>query len=273
MKKQLLHIMEEAALAAGALLRAEHGSFHETTLKTDQHDVLTKLDIASQNIICSTLSRGMKKIGVPAGDIGFLGEENLYAAAKYLFVIDPLDGTSNFASGSAFFSISIACFQEGELIAGIVYQPVFDIFYMAEKGGGAYRKIKKQTEKLQVAQVQLAQACITIDLPLINSKISYSHSPVASLYQQVRALRILGSTALETAQIAANELQASVFSKIHIWDIAASMLILEEAGGAFWDWHGKKLIFDVSEPERIYNFIAGHPETNKKLSKIVRENV
>lgn len=265
----LLQAIMPAADKAAKFLITQSGKTHNSSIKTDHHDILTESDIKSQNIIQKNILNTLMKKGIQSREIGFIGEESMYSTSKYTFVIDPIDGTANFASGNTFFSISIAVFVNGTMQAGIVCHPNTSSTYLAVKEKGAYLHRYGKKRRLKIIPFTLDKALISIYLRSLESKENMEKSHVLELYHIARAIRYNGSSALETAQLANNELQACVYGDVRIWDIAASQLIVEEGGGKFIQWDGKDNVFDLKSSQKLYPIIAGHAQVCEKLLNII----
>ncbi|MEW5896331.1 MAG: inositol monophosphatase [Nanoarchaeota archaeon] len=165
-------------------------------------------------------------------------------SSKYTWIIDPLDGTSNFANGNPFFAVSIALMEAQEVILGVVYAPFLKELYVAEKNKGAYiyekngKKNKKKTRKLQVSKMNNLADSYIISCgggEKTNEKVAalYCH-----FYNRVKEMRKLGSAALESAYIAAGRAEAYIVATIQPWDVAAGALLIKEAGGKVTDFKG-----------------------------------
>src|SRR3990167_1043046 len=121
----MINILKSAATEAGTILLNYYKKNLTLNYKTSHKDFYTIADVESQKIIKEVITKLLVKKGIKETEIGFIGEENLSVGknAKHLFVIDPIDGTTNFASGFDFFAISIAYFHEGTLTTGLIYRP------------------------------------------------------------------------------------------------------------------------------------------------------
>src|SRR3989344_315870 len=140
----MLDIMKQAATEAGNILLNYYKKNLTLNYKTSHKDFYTIADVESQKIIKEVITKLLVKKVIKETEIGFIGEENLSVGknAKHLFIIDPLDGTTNFSFGFDFFSVSIAYFLDGLLTAGLVYQPTNKSYYYATKGKGAFKNEK-----------------------------------------------------------------------------------------------------------------------------------
>ena len=163
---------------------------------------------------------------------GFLGEEEgetIGSDPQNRFIIDPIDGTSNFMHGLPFFAVTIALERKGEVIAGVTYNPINDELFHSEKGQGAFMNNKRMRV---AARTQLHEALISTNIPHMGQKNHVAHrNEIAVLQARTSAIRVLGSTALELAYVAAGRLDAAWCHDLHAWDMAAGLLFVREAGG------------------------------------------
>jgi myo-inositol-1(or 4)-monophosphatase len=172
------------------------------------------------------------ELGKARPTYGFLGEEEGETKgtdADNRFIIDPIDGTSNFMHGLPFFAITVALERKGEIIAGVTYNPISDELFHSEKGQGAFMNNKR----MRVAQrTQLHEAVIATNIPHMGQKNHVAHrNEIAVLQARTTGIRALGSTALELAYVAAGRLDAAWCHHLNAWDMAAGLLFVREAGG------------------------------------------
>lgn len=232
--------------------------------KTDHQNIVTRADKESQAAIQETILTLMKEKGET--DIGFIGEEELYHTGRHMFVIDPLDGTSNFASGIDYFCIPIAYFRDGELVAGIVSRPTMQDMYYAEKGKGAFLIHRGHKIPLKVTEGNLKNKVLSIypeDIALLPQA---QRARIEKMFPLFRSVRSLGAAALDITGVAENIYGASLLAESpHIWDIAASKIILEEAGGAMYNWDGGNLQIDIGSKNAKYAPISCHPAQKEEI--------
>lgn len=232
--------------------------------KTDHQNIVTIADKQSQQAIQDTIIRLMKEKGET--DVGFIGEEDLYHTGKHMFVIDPLDGTSNFASGIDYFCTPIAYFCEDELVAAIVGRPTEQEIYYAEKGKGSHILREGRKIPLMVTEGNLKNKVLSIYPEDIVTLDAVHRARIEEMFPLFRSVRSLGAAALDIAGVAENIYGCSILTKSpHIWDIAASKLILEEAGGVLYDWTGKELILDLGDKDIPYATICCHPAQRDEI--------
>ena len=150
--------------------------------------------------------------------------------------VDSLDGTSNFANGNPFFSVSIAVAKKGELQLGVIFAPFLDELYVAERGKGATLNGKRihvsDTAAIGKSYIVACEGGELTTVPI--SRIC------AKLYPKVKDWRKLGSAALEGAAVATGRADAYITTSIHAYDVAAAVLLVREAGGVVTDFEGKE---------------------------------
>ena len=207
----------------------------------------------------------MLKKGINESEIGFIGEEKLSSGndKTHLFVIDPLDGTVNFAYGFDFFSISIAYFLKGVLTAGLVYQPTNKNYYFATTNKGAF----KNEKSLKISYKPLKQCLLS---GLISSRpeiYTTLFKTYQNIYPHVAGYRNLNSMAIENCLLAENIFNIVSNGHTFIWDISAVKLIIEESGGIMMDFRGLPVDFDLNHPTLAYNVISCHPRLKNEIIK------
>jgi myo-inositol-1(or 4)-monophosphatase len=160
--------------------------------------------------------------------------------------VDPLDGTTNFLHGVPLFAISIGLEREGQIVAGVVYNPISDEMFTAEKGKGAYLNDRR---RLRVAvRKNLGDALVTTGIPHLGrpGHVSFVRE-IKEVIKQVAGVRRTGSAALDLAWVAAGRFDAYWERGIKPWDMAAGMVLVREAGGSVSDISGGAEMFDRSE--------------------------
>lgn len=256
----MIDILFEAVSQSSKLVKDFFEERLEPQFKTSSQDLVTKADIISQQCIQEVILNRMVKSGIADTEIGFIGEESgLDKKGKYLFAIDPIDGTTNFASGIEYFVISVGCFVNGELTYGILYEPLTDTMYWAEKGKGAQKQRNNQKVSLHLEAKTLRDSMVA----------TYVHSNeelrekellfMKNIFASVRGVRIMGAGALDLVKVADNVFQICMFAKSNIWDIAAATLIIREAGGEIVSLNGEQILFDLNDSGKIYPVLACHP--------------
>ena len=220
--KHYLEVATEAAHAAGELLRA-HFEKPLTVNATTAHDIKLEVDVLTQDLITEILLRKFPEHAL-YGEEGVVGDQS----SDHQWVVDPLDGTVNYFYGLPHFCTSIALRFRGEIIVGVIYDPIRDELWSGQKGqppllnGRAFRVSTRTDLAESVISVGLSKTKTTIDagLPLLQQMV-----------HRVRKCRMLGSAALDLAYVACGRLDAYIEQGISLWDIAAGWLLVEAAGG------------------------------------------
>ncbi|MEK7597217.1 MAG: inositol monophosphatase family protein [Patescibacteria group bacterium] len=259
----MLNVMKKAATEAGTILLNYYKKNLTLNYKTSHKDFYTIADVESQKAIKEIITKLLVKKGIKESEISFIGEENLASGnnQKHLFIIDPLDGTVNFATGFDLFSISIAYFCEGVLTAGLVYQPTSKNYYSATKGKGAF----KNNESLTMVYKPLKQCLLS---GLISSRPEV-YPKLFKIYEKmfphISAYRNINSMVIDNCLVAENVFNIVVNGHTFIWDISAAKLIIEESGGIMMDFKGLPINFDLNNPKLAYDIISCHPRLKKEI--------
>ena len=221
----------EIARRAGAYIREERRKFSlERVERKHAHDYVSYVDKGSEQLIVSALRELLP-------EAGFITEEGLagHDAEQMLWVVDPLDGTTNFIHQYAPYAVSIALLQGREILLGVVYEICADECFYAWKGGGAYLN----GQPLHVSSQQIGDALLCLQLP----HNSDAYKPVIrhlidTFYGHVGSIRMCGSAAMALCHVAAGRLDGYAEQYIGQWDFMAGRLIVTEAGGTVTDYSG-----------------------------------
>jgi len=217
-------VCNEAARAGGQVLIKMRGKI--TAREKAPADLVTEADIASQRTI-----RNLVLGAYP--DHGFLGEEPLedtqtITQTEYTWVVDPLDGTTNYVHGMENYCVSVALQHEKEIIVGAIYDPVREKCFSATMGGGAFCN----RAPIAVSDVSsLNQALVAASLSVRVQRSSAEVSRFLEVLFRCQALRRFGSAALNLCYVATGSLDAYWATSLKKWDVAAGLLIVREAGG------------------------------------------
>ncbi len=231
MKKEL-----EAALSAssraGEVLRSGFGAEHAITYKGEV-DLVTEVDEESERVIREELLGTFPTHGMLAEEGGVqAGEEN----ARW--IVDPLDGTTNYAHGLPVFAVSIALERDGEVILGVVHDPMRDEIFVAERGAGA----TLNGEPIRVSETdEPIRALIATGLPYDRERMPEALELFGRFAALSRGMRRLGAAAIDLCYVACGRLDGYYERGIWPWDLAAGSLILREAGGRITDYRGDAL--------------------------------
>ena len=231
------------AAKAGEWIKSKLGQFKSLHIKSSMHDLVTEVDKGAEQMI-------RRLILTHFPDHAILGEEGVEPGSdaskqaweqvkdeEYVWVIDPLDGTTNYVHGFPFYSVSIALAHHGEVIVGVVYDPMRDELFVAEKGKGAYvpgRRMQGAPEK------ELSGSLIASGFPAERARaLPANLAGIQALAPQVRNIRTAGSAALHMAYVAAGRLTGFWELNLNAWDLAAGSLLIRESGGQITDTHGQ----------------------------------
>lgn len=224
-----------AARQAGRLLAQHVGRPSSVATKSGINDLVTEIDHASEQMIHRILHRAYP-------DFGFLGEEHgrRRTASAYRWLVDPLDGTTNFVHGVPCFGVSIGLEHNGTLIAGVIFDPIRQQLFTAARGHGTFLNGKR----LHVSRHRtLASSLLSTGF---SANFRRHPQPYVrwfhTLESRSQAVRRIGSTALSLAYIAAGWLDGFYERELWPWDIAAGLLLVEEAGGRVTNFQGNSVV-------------------------------
>lgn len=246
--KSPVAVAVNTAAKAGEWIKSKLGSYEQLQLKTSAQDLVTEVDKGAEQLI-------RRLITTYFPDHAILGEEGVAPGAEaskeaiermkdeeYLWIIDPIDGTTNFVHGFPFFCVSIALAHRGELIAGVIYDPLRDELFVGEKGKGAYVKGRQ----LRVSREQkLSHSLLASGFPPGESE--ENRQRLVEIVPKVRNLRTTGSAALHLAYVAAGRISGFWEHNLNVWDLAAGILLVQEAGGRVTDMQGNPYTLAVRD--------------------------
>ena len=258
LQSALMNVMVKAARRAGRSLKRDLGEVEnlQVSMKGPANFV-TMADKRAEEMLYADLAKARP-------GYGFIGEEggNRIGADKtHTWIVDPLDGTTNFLHGIPHFAISIGLEREGVVIAGLIYNPANDDLYTAERGKGAYLN----DTRLRVAgRKQLNECVIACGLPHIGrGDHELSRNEMAALQPKVAGLRRFGAASLDLAFVAAGRLDGYWERNLQPWDIAAGLIMIREAGGVVGDIHGGDVL-------KTGDVVCGNEFVHGELTKILR---
>jgi myo-inositol-1(or 4)-monophosphatase len=193
-------------------------------------EVATRYDKEVDRLIVEEIKRHYPHHSLLTEESGFLQDD-----PDWLWIVDSLDGTGNFADFNPLFSVCIALMHQSELLLGAIYAPAIDEFYFAEKGKGAYLN----GVKIQVSDVSDLDLSYILYCEGGDKDRGRTGELLQKVYPRVTDIRKLGSAGLETAWVAAGKGEAYFSTRIEPWDVAPGVLLVQEAGGKVSDFQGK----------------------------------
>ena len=255
----LINVMVKAARRAGRSLKRDLGEIEnlQVSLKGPANFV-SLADSRAEEMLCEDLDKARP-------GYGFIGEEGGLregADKTHTWIVDPLDGTTNFLHGIPQFAISIGLQREGTIIAGVIYNPANEELYTAERGKGAFLN----DQRLRVAgRRKLSDSVIACGLPHIGrGDFKLSLAELAEIQTRVAGLRRFGAASLDMAFVAAGRLDGYWERNLQAWDMAAGQIIVREAGGIVSGIEGD------DDPLKTGDVVCGNEFIHAELVKILK---
>jgi myo-inositol-1(or 4)-monophosphatase len=259
-RSALLNVMVQAAMKAGRSLSRDFGEVQNLQVSMKgPGDYVSQADRKAEEIVFTELSKARPGYAFLMEERGAVEGED----AQHRWIVDPLDGTTNFLHGIPIFSVSIALERQGQIVAGVVYNPAMDELYTAERGGGAFMNDRR----LRVAgRSKLTDAVIGCGVPhLGRGQHGNFLIELRNVMAEVSGVRRMGSAALDLAYVAAGRMDGFWETGLSSWDIAAGMLLVREAGGFVSDMSGGQEMLDNGE------VVAGNELIQRALLKTVKK--
>ena len=245
---EALTVAVKAARAAGEVM---YDNWHKPKKvnHAEQHDIKLELDVRCQALIEKTLAAEFPEIPV-LGEEGITGD----VTAEYRWVVDPIDGTVNYASGVPHAAVSIALQFREQSVVGVIYDPFTDELWSTMEGSPT--RLNGRIVRVSDCD-RVVDSVIAVGFSKSQSSLRASLPHVSRLLRQARKVRIMGSAALELAYVASGRFDAYVERRINLWDVAAGSLLVENAGGEF---------YSVPAPGKFrYGMCADNGKLRKKL--------
>mmetsp|Transcript_13043 Transcript_13043/g.26589 ORF Transcript_13043/g.26589 Transcript_13043/m.26589 type:complete len:418 (-) Transcript_13043:423-1676(-) len=302
---KVLHTIEKAAQQAGELALQTAGKIAVKSTKTNSRDLVTESDLECQRIIKEVILGefptdvflGEEDVNLSIGNGSESSSEALRGALglvnrqenddKLLFIVDPIDGTTNFQAGLPIYAVSIGVVslagESPEVVAGVIYNPALGEMTSAVRGRGCYlnncrlntdSKSKHSSNTQQPRQSVLGQSLINVGFPVCKeSTLLASSRAVSALATKVRGLRMCACASQVIAWVAQSKFQAYFSWDLNAWDVAAGMLIFEESGGLVYNFDGTRA--DISSRDIIFTCRAETGEEGllrDELIEVLRDN-
>ncbi|KKP38762.1 MAG: monophosphatase, myo-inositol-1(or 4)-monophosphatase [Candidatus Peregrinibacteria bacterium GW2011_GWF2_33_10] len=265
------------ALQAGKILQKYYGTDLKIQTKSSYRDMVTQADKESEVLIEKLIKENFPNHRI-------LGEESTpnsqpkTQSSSYRWIIDPLDGTANFTKNIPFFAVSIGLEKAQKMIIGIVYNPILNQMFFAEKGSGAYlawdknkplktiKNVQKNAKKMHVSETKTVKNSMmsTGFIPSNETHLEENLQLFARLSKNAKALRRMGAAALDLCFVAAGWFDGFWEYDLCPWDVAAGSLIIQEAGGNVTNFDGSK--FDLN----LGKILATNGKIHKEMIKTLK---
>ncbi|HEU4659246.1 MAG TPA: inositol monophosphatase family protein [Pseudolabrys sp.] len=257
----LLNVMVSAARKAGRALKRDFGELEklQVSLKGPANFVS-----AADRRAEETLYRELSKARPGYGFLGEEGGRREGADKTHTWIVDPLDGTTNFLHGIPQFAISVALEREGTVVAGLIYNPATEEMFLAERGKGAFLN----DQRIRVAgRKQLSESIIACGLPhLGRGDLALGRRETGAMQERVAGLRRFGAAALDLAWVAAGRLDGYWERNLMPWDMAAGIILVREAGGFVSDLDGGDAMFAKG------HIAAGNETIQREVLKVLKQS-
>lgn len=257
-KENLINVMIKATKRAGNLIVSNFiDKSYTVKSKSSSADLVTTVDQRSQDVIISILNLEFPNINV-------IAEERNNVESSSAFYVDPLDGTLNFVHGIPFFAVSIGYWEEDKAIGGVVYDPLREELFYALHGKGAYlngKKIKFQNEH------ELMDSLIATGWPYDHDKIPKTIKKIFKILPFCQEIRVLGSAALAMCYVAIGRLDGYWEDGLSPWDIAAGVVIAQEAGATVSSPTGNDLNL------RSGDILSSSPQIHTQMNRILNDGI
>lgn len=260
-RSALLNVMVTAVTKAGRSLTRDFGEIENLQISLKgPGDFVSAADIKAEKTLRDALNKARPGYSFLMEEAGVIDN-----GSEHRWIIDPLDGTTNFLHGNPMFAVSLALESRGELVAGVIYNPITEELFTAEKGRGAFMNDRR----LRVAARTAMDECLICSgIPALNRK---GHG--VALWEQrnimtgVAGIRATGSAALNLAYTAAGRFDGYWESGLQPWDVAAGMLMVREAGGYVSEPDPKASIYETGR------IVAGNEAVHRNLREILNRDL
>ncbi len=263
LRSAIINVMAMAADKAGKRLIRDFGEVEQLQVsRKGPADFVSSADRKAERILREALTQARP-------DYSLLMEESGATQGKdsrHRWIVDPLDGTTNFLHGIPHFCISIALERDGDIVAGVIYDPLKDEVFWAERGLGAY----VNERRLRVSgRTQLPDALFATGIPFLGIQDGAGHArflnQLGRVMAQCSGVRRLGSAALDLAYVAAGRYEGYWENGLNAWDVAAGILLVREAGGQVTDIAGRTYKLGADD------ICAGNDQLHQPLRKLLHE--
>jgi myo-inositol-1(or 4)-monophosphatase len=258
-------IAVRAAYKAGDIILQNHNKISSLSIENKaEHDFVSEVDKMAEKVIVDELKKSFPKDGI-------LGEEGgeTIGESDCVWIIDPLDGTTNYLHGFPQYAISIAMFEGGVPTHGVVYDPFKNELFYASKGEGAFLESDKTEQRIRVSdEADMSKTLIGTGFPFKAPEYLDCYlDTFKAIHPKVAGIRRAGSAALDLAYIASGRMDGFWEVALEKWDIAAGVLLVKEAGGFVGDFSGRDDYMNTG------NVIAGNKSVFKEIIKTIHPHL
>lgn len=255
----MLDLAIRAAREAGAIIQ-EFAANRFDIIHKGRINLVTEADLASEKHIKELITAHYPTHQILAEESGISNHQN----ADYCWIIDPLDGTTNFAHGLPCYAVSIGVEHKGEIIAGVIYDPTRDEMFAAERGAGA----TLNGQKIAVSTItELEKALLVTGFPYdVRERLSFYTPAWEAFLCKAQGVRRLGAAAVDLADVACGRLDGFWEWGLNPWDCAAGWLLIEEAGGKLTKTDGNP--FDINLPDMVCSNGLLHDQMVEVLNEV-----
>ncbi len=226
------------------------------SLRKTVKGIITEHDKKSDKLIVKTISEKYPAYNIWTEESGVINRNS-----EYTWIVDPLDGTVNFASGNPLYCVTLALLRKNEPILGVTYAPTINELYIAEKDKGAFLN----RERISVSTTEKLGKCYVYSCEGGEKNRLRTSEINGAIYPKVRDLRKLGSAGLESAWVACGRGDAYITTEIEPWDVAAGVLLVREAGGKVTDFRGR--VWKTEKSDLVFS----NGRVHKNTLKLVRD--
>lgn len=256
----MIDIAKEASLIAGKILLDNLGKLESNQIETkSKNNFVTEIDKLSEKTIIDIIHSVYPEHSIFAEESGASNKGN-----DYRWIIDPIDGTTNYIHSIPFFCISIALEYKNQIILGVIYDPVRNEMFHAEKGKGAYLN----NRKIHVSDKEnMSESIITVGFPYkSHHNIGTYINTLTKISASCANIRKVGSAAMDLAYVASGRFDGYWELDLNQWDIAAGVIIIREAGGFVSDINGENGFMETG------NIVASNKKIHNQILKVLNKN-
>jgi myo-inositol-1(or 4)-monophosphatase len=229
---------------------------HDIKLK-DAQEIVTEYDLMSEEIIIKAIKNNFPDHGILAEESGSNSKES-----DWLWAIDPIDGTTNFSMHNPLWCVSIGLMYKNELVLGVIYAPLLNELYVAVKGCGAFLNNKP----IKVSEIKQGKILHSFCWGRGDENTRHMFSYLKNQKMNGSSIRHLGTAAIELAFVSAGRLESFILPNVKLWDVAAGILLVKEAGGRVTDFKGQ--LWNIESK----NMVASNNLVHEKILTVLNES-